>query len=141
MVHTWLSLRNDKLTCPCLSARFMPRIFRGEDHAYFYGDYDLDIYIGTKHDYPSLDAVVAAVVRQGGGWIRNIKHKERTEMLYIANIINEFGHLPDKRKLFPHKESAFDVRLPTDIYRHDGNFKMYACETPRFYYVFCFATS
>lgn len=140
MVHTWISLRNDKFGLPSIGKNVM-RIFQGDDPANFYGDYDLDIYIGTKHDYDSLDVVVSAVISCGNGWIRYIKDKIRTESMYLASIINEFGNVSDKRKLFPRKERAYDERHTVDIYRSDGNFKMYACETPRFYYVFCFATS
>ena len=59
MVHTWISLQNDSINSPCLNKRIL-RIFRNES-VNFYGDYNLDIYIGTKHDYSNIEEVISKV--------------------------------------------------------------------------------
>lgn len=111
----------------------------------FYGDYDFDMYIGTRHDYPSLEAVAEKVIRRGNGWIRNCRVEEgRTRHDQYTNlgaILAEFCWLSHKgqQRLLPRKEMGSLVR--TLVLRCDGNFKMIAVETQRLYYVFCFATS
>ena len=144
MVHTWVSLRNDRLGDTCLNKRVL-RIFKNPD-VRFYGDYELDIYIGTKHDYGSLEDVVAAVVRSGSGWIRNIREPERSLTdRSLTSILGECGWVPSTElaKLLPRKgvAEAGDGLVRCDVYRKDGNFTMIACETARYSYVICFATS
>ena len=145
MVHAWVSLCNDRLSGACINPRVL-RIFKNEDTR-FYGDYDLDIYIGTKHDYTSLHRVVDTVVHEKGtGWIRNIRDVEHIlEDRSLTSILSECGWVPTKElpKLLPRKGVA-EAGLPLVncwVYRNDGNFKVVACETGRYYYVICFATS
>jgi hypothetical protein len=121
------------------------RIFKNEE-VYFYGDYDLDIYIGTKHDYRSLGDVAAAVIQAGRGWIRNLKEPERSLTdRSLTSILSECGYVPtcELSKFLPRKGvgEAGDRLVRCDVYRKDGNFAMFACETQRYYYVICFATS
>jgi hypothetical protein len=142
MVHTWVSLQNDRITRPCDNRRVL-RIFRVTDTC-FYGDYELDIYMGTKHDYTSLDAVIAKVIAKGSGWIQNARPEDAQDTTTygsLFDIVNEFGSVghSEKRKLFPWRETGDLVRAT--VLRKDGNFGMVACETRRFYYVLCFATS
>lgn len=59
MVHTWISLQNDSINSPCLNKRIL-RIFRNES-VNFYGDYNLDIYIGKE--------VISKVKLLSEGWI------------------------------------------------------------------------
>ena len=51
------------------------------------------------------------------------------------------GIIPDKelKKMFPRGEN-YKVKKGITL-RRDGNFLMYGCETEKFYYVICFATS
>lgn len=141
MVHTWISLENNKIAHPCKNKRIL-RIFKNEN-VYFYGDYTFDIYLGTKHDYTSLDAVVSKVIENGNGWIRH-NDMNKAVSSYISNLseyISKCGDLPynEFKKLWPRSEN-YEV-LRGYVFRDDGNFLMYACETCRFYYVICFATS
>jgi hypothetical protein len=141
MVHHWIHLRNDKVTEPCLNQR-VTRIFQNRG-ASFYGDYDLDIYIGTKHDYGSLEAVIEKVLRDGSGWIRNVKMRDAIalEARYLSRLMSDCGWFEDAafKKMVPWKEDG--RLLHTLVLRKDGNFIFYGCETARFYYVICFATS
>ena len=110
----------------------------------FYGDYDLDIYIAAKSDYTTggLEAAIVTVGGAEGGWARrcSVIEKER-HWSSLSSIVSEFGDVSDRgvRKMFPWREDGVVVRACQT--RYDGNFKMLACETGRFYYVFCFATS
>jgi hypothetical protein len=141
MVHTWIVLRNDRVTEKCLNSR-VTRLFKNKK-AFFYGDYDLDVYLGSKHDDGSLEATVQKVIDRGGGWLRNIKVEKRELGAYrrIDSIISEFGRVDDDQlhKFLPRKESG--ALKQSFVYRKDGNFIFIACETERFYYVFAFATS
>lgn len=144
MVHTWVSLRNNRLADACMNPRVL-RIFKNEN-VNFYGDYDLDIYLGIKHDYRSLEDVAKAVIRDGGGWIQNLKGPEQSLTdRSLTSILSECGWIPAKelRKLLPRKgvAEASEALVRCDVYRKDGNFMMFACETRRYYYVICFATS
>ena len=65
MVHTWVSLINDKMDQPCQNKRIL-RIFRNEDIR-FYGDYNLDIYLSAKKDYANIEAAVSRVIASRGG--------------------------------------------------------------------------
>jgi hypothetical protein len=119
------------------------RLFKSKK-AFFYGDYDLDIYIGTKSDYKCLEHVVNKVIQKGGGgWIGNCRLENGTYIpnRSITSIINEFGNVYDSQihKFLPSRDK-FVMKQVFD-YRNDGNFKMIACETDHLYYVFCFATS
>jgi hypothetical protein len=141
MVHTWIVLRNDRVTEKCVNSR-VTRLFKNKK-AYFYGDYDLDVYLGSKHDDMSLEATVAKVIDRGTGWLRNIKVEKKVPGAYnrIDSIISEFGRVDDDQlhKFLPRKESG--VLKQSFVYRKDGNFSLIACESERFYYVFAFATS
>lgn len=140
MVQLWVSLQNNRISGPCMNRR-VTRIFLDE-YVFFYGDYDLDIYIGTKHDYRSLDDVVHKVRDKCTGWIRYCHERESVVQKSLKDVIGECGNLTHKSlpKVFPRRESVWDT-VQCEIYRDDGNFKMFACETERFYYVICFATS
>lgn len=141
MVHTWISLRNDKLYHPCQNKRIL-RIFKNKD-VRFYGDYDLDIYLGVKNDYDSLEAVISKVISNGDGWIRNIQisNAKLCDTSNLTYYISDCGFMPFKefKKMWPRRED-YKVLRGLEL-RKDGNFYMYACETERYYYVICFATS
>jgi hypothetical protein len=141
MVHSWIHLRNDRVVKRCLNSRVI-RIFKRKA-AMFYGDYDLDIYVGTPDTYSCLQSVVAKVIQKEKGWISNCSLEDETTVYYssLESVISEFGSVSysELHKLFPRKEKGSIEQ--TLVYRKDGNFKLIACKTPRFYYVFCFATS
>ena len=141
MVHTWISLRNDKINSPCQNKRIL-RIFRNES-VRFYGDYNLDIYLGTKHDYTNLEQVISKVINISGGWIKNITLNDikPNELTHLGSYMSYCGIIPDNefKKMFPRREN-YKVNKGITL-RKDGNFIMYACETDKFYYVICFATS
>lgn len=141
MVQLWVSLRNDKIGKSCVNKRIL-RIFKN-DQVYFYGDYDLDIYIGNRNDYNSLNTVIEKVINRESGWIECVKLDDSTvcEKTNMEHVISEFGRVPMKelKKMFPRKENLKIVQAVE--LRRDGNFFMYACETMFYYYVFCFATS
>ena len=142
MVHLWVSLQNDRINRPCLNKR-VTRIFLGRDSS-FYGDYNLDIYIAGKEDYESLEAVVRKVTDTAGGWIKYCKQRKCVERAPMKDIIGECGYITHRSlpKLFPRKDGAsIWEHVQFDVYRCDGNFKMFAWDTPRFYYVVCFDTS
>ena len=141
MVHTWISLRNDKINSPCQNKRIL-RIFRNES-VRFYGDYNLDIYLGTKHDYTNLEQVISKVINISSGWIKKITLNDikPNELTHLDSYMYDCGIIPDKelKKMFPRREN-YKVTKGITL-RKDGNFIMYACETEKFYYVICFATS
>ncbi len=141
MVHSFIHLKNKIVYDKCLNYR-ISRIFKDE-HTYFYGDCELDVFIGTKNDYSCVQDVVRKVKEKGSGWIRNCRLEDEIVGTYgsLTNIINEFGNISESQmhKIFPKKETK-EVKS-SFIYRKDGNFTIIACETERFYYVFCFATS
>ena len=145
MVHTWIAASNDKLSerTTSIGARHFKRALATGD-ASFYGDYELDVYIGTRHDYDSLSVVTAKVIRDGGGWIRTcrlLEHAENGEYSSLNCVLSEFGWLSDAaaKRFLPRREDGRVLR--THVIRRDGNFNMIAVETARLYYVFCFATS
>ena len=133
MVHIWISLRNDKINLPCQNKRIL-RIFRNKS-VLFYGDYDLDIYLGTKHEYTNLEQVISKVINIT---LNDIKPNELT---HIGSYMSYCGIIPDNefKKIF-HCRENYKVTKGITL-RKDGNFIMYACETEKFYYVICFATS
>ncbi len=141
MVQNWIHLKNNQITKSCQNKRIL-RIFKNSE-VLFYGDYDLDIYIGTKHDYESLESVIYKVISKSDGWINN--HNVTEAKLYdnvnLLHYINKCGDIPYKEftKMFPRKED-YNVIKGLKL-RDDGNFLIYGCETTRFYYVICFATS
>ena len=140
MVHTWISLRNDKINSPCQNKRIL-RIFRNKS-VLFYGDYDLDIYLGTKHDYTNLEQVITKVINISGGWIRSNKMSiSPIRLNHLDKYMYDCGIIPDNefKKMFPRREN-YKVNKGIKL-RKDGNFILYACETENFYYVICFATS
>ncbi len=127
-----------------MGSRHVARVL-ADPETRFYGDYDFDMYIGTQHDYPSLEAAAEKVIRRGSGWIRNCRIEEGRDgcdqYANLGAILAEFCWLSHKgqRRLLPRKETGNVVRVL--VLRCDGNFKMIAVETRRLYYVFCFATS
>ena len=139
MVHLFVSLQNDKVNHKCMNKRVL-RIFKDE-YTNFYGDYDFDMFVGTKNDYSCLEFVCEKVISIESGWIKQCKFEKEIIDSSIGLIVSEFCSLQDQtmKKVFPRKES-FKVQKIIQ-YRNDGNFKMFGCETERFYYVFCFATS
>lgn len=141
MVHSWIRLVNDKIVKPCINPKVVS-IFQNSESR-FYGDYDLDIFIGTKHDYHSLEETISSVIETQKGWISNCKLEHSKQKVYslLSQIISEFGYIENHsiKKILPKKENQ-NV-LQTLELRNDGNFKMISCETEKFYYVFCFATS
>lgn len=152
MVHTWISVRNDKIVGGDAAKSIGARHFRRAlmvDGTSFYGDYDLDVYVGTHSDYDSLWAVAAKVIRGGGGWIRytdmGVAESAFANAKYssMENLLGEFGWVSTDacEKLLPRKEKGGEHIVRTHVFRRDGNFKLIAVETRRLYYVFCFATS
>jgi hypothetical protein len=139
MVHTWISLRNNKIYKKSLNYKIV-NIFKNSD-SFFYGDYDLDIYIGVKQDYPNLESVTNKVINKSDGWIGNCDTIFNYKNYDIQQIISFFGIIDDKsfRKMFPRKEKFNTIK--TIELRNDGNFKFISSETDKFFYVFCFATS
>ncbi len=141
MVHNWVHLKNNQITKSCQNKRVL-RIFKNSE-VLFYGDYDLDIYMGTKNDYDSLESVIYKVISKSDGWVSN--HEFTEAISYdkdnLQYYISKCGYIPYKEftKIFPHKEN-YNVVKGLKI-RDDGNFLIYGCETLRFYYVICFATS
>jgi hypothetical protein len=152
MVHTWISVRNDRIvgddTVKSIGARHFRRALM-VDGTSFYGDYDLDMYVGTQSDYDSLWAVAAKVIRDGSGWIRytnmDVAESEFANAEYssMEKLLREFGWVSAAacEKLLPRKEKGGEHIVRTHVFRRDGNFKLIAVETSRLYYVFCFATS
>jgi hypothetical protein len=142
MVHAWISLRNDKLKDKCHNTR-APWILRDKEKAFFYGDYDLDVFLTAKKDYKDLASAATRVIEQKGGWIRQIKGTDARPSYEssVAQIMSNFGRISDSalRRMFPRKETG--VIINALVYMKDGNFIFQACETEKFYIVFCFATS
>ncbi len=141
MVHTWISLRTDKVYQKSLNKK--ASYFRNYD-INFYGDYDLDIYITSKNDYDNLEQVTQKVIMNNSGWISNCQLSKILQINHLQSIINMFGYTSERgfKVLFPYNERKTNYQVIKCLeYRNDGNFKMLACETSRFYYVFCFATS
>ena len=141
MVHTWISLTNDKMDRPFQNKRIL-RIFHNEDTR-FYGDYNLDIYLSAKNDYTNIEAAVTRVIASRGGWIGATKMSDTTPcaMGRLDQYMLDCGNIPDRefKKMFPRREDGKVIKGLT--VRKDGNFLIYGCETTRFYYVICFATS
>ena len=141
MVIRWISLVNNKIDKVCENKKILS-IFK-DDNTYFYGDYELDIFISSKNDASDIYLVISEVISLSRGWISNRGLQDAFESNYknLSEIINEFGNVSSNnlRKIFPRRENLIVINSIT--LRNDGNFKMIACETERFYYVFCFATS
>ena len=142
MVQLWISLVNEKFSSrPCENKRIL-RIFRNRENL-FYGDNELDIYITPKKDYADLSSVFTRVANKDGGWIRNLKVADGvvSSECNLSQIVSNFGSISESglRKMFPRKEKGKVSQCI--VYRKDGNFYAYGCETERFYYVFLFATS
>ena len=141
MVHTWISLCNDKINHPCQNKRIL-RIFNNKDIR-FYGDYNLDIYLSAKNDYVSIEVVISKVINSQGGWIRSTKISKIIPCVLgrLDQYMSDCGNIPDRefKKMFPRREDGNVIKGL--IVRKDGNFIIYGCETTRFYYVICFATS
>jgi hypothetical protein len=147
MVQLWISLTNRKLYRKCINSK-ITRIFQNKQ-TYFYGDNELEIYIGTKNEYKSLEEVVDKVITIESGWIRNCGHiwgKDPKEepLISLYRVINQLGNIDENllKKIFPRKEDyIINENCRYLIYRNDGNFHMSAYQSNKFFYVFCFATS
>lgn len=142
MVQLWISLVNEKFsTTPCENKRIL-RIFRNRENL-FYGDNELDVFITPKKDYADLSSVVERAIMKSGGWVRNVKVANGvvSSECSLSQIVSKFGSISESglRKMFPRKENGKVMQCI--VYRKDGNFYAYGCETERFYYVFLFATS
>lgn len=146
MVHRWLSLQNDRFRRPCMHRR-VTRIFRDPGN-FFYGDYELDIYVGTKNDYFHMEDVLRKVMKTDDitnmyGFLRNLEFEGGGTLVdrSIESVVFEMGHfsMTSTRNLFPRRET-FETRVCIE-FRNTGNDKMFACETERFFYVIFFATS
>ena len=142
MVQLWISLVNEKFSnSPCENKRIL-RIFRDAENI-FYGDNELDIFITAKKDYSDLSSVFARAINKCGGWARYLKVTDgiASSECNLSQIVSNFGSISESglRKMFPRKEKGNVTQCI--VYRKDGNFYAYACETERFYYVFLFATS
>ncbi len=142
MVQLWVSLINEKFSSRQCENKRILRIFR-DGETMFYGDNELDIFITPKKDYVNLSSIVERIKGKCGGWVRNLKVSDgvvSTEST-LSRIVSNFGRVSESglRKMFPRKESG--VVTQCIVYRKDGNFYAYGCETERFYYVFLFATS
>jgi len=144
MVHHWISLINDKINKYCDNTKLL-KIFKDEN-TYFYGDYDLDVFMNAKNEDKSinnLESIIDKVISNGNGWIRCAKREipEESNYVNLSEIINLFGNVSSNciKKMFPKKENLI-IKRSIKV-RSDGNFIMIACETEKFYYVFCFATS
>ena len=95
MVNHWISLRNNKLYKKCLNYKII-NIFNNSE-SFFYGDYDLDIYIGTKNDYPNLDSISYKVIKSSDGWIETCNIEEPQHCYYtLSEIISFFGWIQYK---------------------------------------------
>jgi hypothetical protein len=139
MVHSWVHLRNNKIIYNCLNNK-VKNIFINNG-TYFYGDYDLDIYLGTKSDYNNLQSVVKKVFEYKLKQCFKIRDERIGDYTDIKYIINEFGNVEStKIKRFLPRKETYKV-IKSIIYRYDGNVKVIACETERYYYLFCFITS
>lgn len=138
MVHKWISLQNDINNGKTLNPKII-NIFKNSD-SFFYGDYELDIYLGTKNDYHNLESIIDKVVLNSRGWVHSCSELNYT-YYSLESIISFFGSIDDKslKKIFPRKEK-FSIKKTIEL-RKDGNFTMIGTETDKFYYVFCFATS
>ena len=66
---------------------------------------------------------------------------EPIQLNHLDKYMYDCGIIPDNefKKMFPRREN-YKVNKGIKL-RKDGNFIMYACETEKFYYVICFATS
>lgn len=144
MVQLWVSLTNKKVIRKCINSK-ITRIFK-DKHTYFYGDNELNIFIGTKNEYSRLEEVVDKVISIETGWIHNCRRFEPTEEppISLFRIINQFGNIEENvlKKIFPRKEDYIvNDNCRYIKYRNDGNFYMSAYQSNKFFYVFCFATS
>jgi hypothetical protein len=145
MLTSWIRLQNKKIYAYSQNKRILRIFLDGE--SYLYGDYELDIFLTPKPTLYTLDDISQKVISISGGWIKNIKIENGIEVDLEINyntldkIIREFGFISEKsiKKMFPKKENR--KVLKAKIYRKDGNFIMISCETTRFIYVMCFATS
>jgi hypothetical protein len=144
MVQLWISLFNDKILRPCINQKKICRILKNS-YTRFGGDYELEIYLGTKNEYNSLEEIVQKVFKNGSGWIKNLKYYEKKELPFskyeLLNVLWNFGRVDenDLKDFYPRKETFEPIQYFQ--YRNDGNFQCFALETTKFYYVYCFATS
>lgn len=141
MVQHWISLINNRIHQPCINTK-VTKIF-SQSNSFFYGDYELDVYLASKGEYTTLESVLNRVISKSDGWIYCCHNLPWSFPLYnsFASIIYEFGDIDSRcfKMLFPKKEK--NHILGSIQVRKDGNFKLIACESQRYYYVFCFATS
>ena len=142
-MQLWLSLRTDKIYKNGLINKQIVDILNKD--ITFYGDYDIDIYLADKKIYTTIDYVIKKVINNSNGWIKNCS--EIGNIIPINNlkdIMNLFGIINNNSitKLFPHREKQTGYQIIKTVeFKNNGNFKLIACETNIFFYVFCFATS
>jgi len=142
MVHHWISLRNDKIVNTCENKKICRIFNKNKNYTNFYGDYDLEIFLGTFNDYDSLETFYHKVLSNSSGYLRNYNKNITSSMEHnISYVLNRIGSVPESnyRKIFPKKEKYETVK--TYKLREDGNFYIYAIQTTKFYYLICFATS
>jgi hypothetical protein len=139
MVHHWISLQNNRINQNCLNKRVI-RIFQNSNN-FFYGDYNLDIYLGTKNDYHSLESMLEKVISIGSGWIHSSNENFQYKDYDLEDVISQCGSIDRKtlKKIFPKRETFQSIK--TIKVRNDGNFILIGVETSQYYYIICFATS
>ena len=138
-----LSLRTDKIYKNGLNNNKIINILNKD--ITFYGDYDIDIYLADKNIYTTIDYVISKVIDNSDGWIKYCcKSGTNISINNLKDIMNLFSIINDNSitKLFPHREKRTKYKVINTIeLKNNGNFKLIACETNIFYYIFCFATS
>lgn len=135
MVHHWVSLQNNKIKQVCDNKKIL-NIFK-DVNTYFYGDYDLDIFMLSKNEDKKTDVYTMAMRCDCD--YRNDRYD--SNFYHLSEIINKFGEVSPNnlKKIFPKRETMKITKSIT--MQDDGNFVKIACETERFYYLLCFSTS
>lgn len=134
MVHTWISLENNRLNHICQHTKVL-KIFKNQNN-YFYGDYNLDIFLSSKKEYKQdLETFVLKLVPNGE------RQEYQREYKNLYEVIENFGWIStsDIKKMFPRKENMTVYKTITIC--NNGNYMTLACETERFYYMFYLVTS
>ena len=70
MVHTWISLNNNQINKKCLNYKII-NIFKNSE-SFFGGDYTLDIFVGVKQDYKTIEDIINNTIIKSNNWIQNI---------------------------------------------------------------------
>lgn len=133
MVHHWVSLKNNKIKNVCDNKKIL-NIFK-DINTYFYGDYDLDIFMLSKNEDKKADVYTIAIKKS------YCDYKNVSNFCHLSEIINKFGEVSTNnlKKIFPKRETMKITKSVT--IQDDGNFCKIGCETDRFYYLLCFSTS